>query len=586
MKYKDARAYRETIEQRGMVLGLEPMKRLLNKLGNPQDELTFVHVAGTNGKGSLIAYLEEILVRSGYRTGAYTSPAVYHPLEIFRVDKEYMTEETYGRLMGCLRSVLKELETEGIYPTVYEVETAMAFLYFKQEQCDMVLLETGLGGAMDATNCIRSSECVVFTPVGYDHMGILGNTLGEIASQKAGIIKKGSVVVSAPQSCEVLDVFRQACKMQDASLYVTDETAISIRKRADVRAGYELDYKAYQQIRPGLCGRFQIENAAIALEVVEKLKQKGYNIPVACVEEGFAATQWKGRLTVALEQPLVVLDGAHNVPAAKKLAQCLLEDFAGTKWIFLMGVLADKDYKAMLDIMAPLAERIVTITPPGQRALSEEKLAKELEKRGYDVCCGGSMQNAVALARNFCHSGHDTGILVFGSFTFHSSFMEQFQKCMFRLERLTEHPQFCSWMERLETLEQNRIYCRHGWEHCMAVARTLVLLNEERGLGYPKELLYALALLHDIGRVEQYENGTAHDEAGSRMAEKVLPDCGFKEAEIQEIIAAIGGHRSGQKSRLSKLLMEADKRTRLCFACGARSTCKWQKEKQNAMVHM
>lgn len=590
MKYKEARAYRERIEKRGMVLGLKPMRRLLGELGNPQEQLQFIHVAGTNGKGSVLAFLEEILQRSGYRTGMYSSPAVYHPLEVFRANGRSMDEETYGELMGKLQGALKVLEKEQVFPTVYEVETAMAFLYFLQENCQVVLLETGLGGAMDATNCIEKPQCVVFTHVGYDHMGVLGDALEDIGRQKAGIVKEGSVVVSAPQEECVLAVFRQVCLTQSASLTVADAKQIHVQSHetADKAGRLIVQYKSYPPMELGLLGRFQAENAVIVLEVVEKLRDLGYNIPIQCVMEGIAGARWKGRLTVVSRMPYILLDGAHNVPAAQELARTLREDFADRKWVFLVGVLRDKDYKGIVRTIAPLAKKVVTITPSGHRALKGECLAQEFRAQGYDACYGGSMENAIALCRNACQGRTDMGILAFGSLTFHQAFMEALGTCMFRVERLLYNGQFQELMGELEELERNRVFCRHGWEHCMAVARAAALLNEERCLGYSREMLYALALVHDIGRVQQYKDGTPHEEAGARIAGELLPLCGFEAGEVKKMVDAILEHRSDREGEngLSQLLMEADKRTRLCFACGVRESCNWQAQRQNFTIHI
>lgn len=611
MNYSKAREYIKTIEQYGMVLGLESMNRLLEHIGNPQNKLSFVHVAGTNGKGSVITYVSEALIRAGYRTGVYTSPAVFEPLEIYRMNHSYMSKDTYGRLMDTMKTAMDTIVAAGHpSPTVYELETALAFLYFAEEHCDIVVLETGLGGLLDATNCISAPVCAVLTSISMDHVGVLGDTLEQIAIQKTGIIKEGCRVISSPQADEVLQVILRKCEEKQVPLTIGDlskaqiddkvsasgKDAVTSQEVVQVLSRRTITYKHFPEITIGLLGKHQIENAVTALEVVEQLRQAGYHIEDCHVKEAIGEAVWPGRLSVLSKEPLVLMDGAHNERAAKQLVNVLEEDFPGVQWCFVMGVLKDKEYEKIVQYMAPYAQKVYTITPDSPRALSGQLLAEVFVKYGCKEveCCSNieiaeiGVEQAVKKAVAWCEDESRRGILAFGSFTFLKEFRSQIEQTMFRVNRLLKNQEFLEKIKQLEQLEQDRQFCRHGWEHSMDVARVMALLNVERELGFSKEFLYALALIHDLGRVDEYVSGIPHEEAGMALAQRLLPSCGFDAEEIAAIADAIGGHRDKNvsKSVLTGLLVEADKKTRLCFQCKAREQCKWPENKKNMTVQI
>lgn len=567
MNYREAREYTKTIAKFGMVLGLESMLRLLERIGNPQERLKFVHVAGTNGKGSVIAFLSTILQHAGYKTGVYNSPAVFDPLEIYRINGVQMPEETYGRLMEQMKTAMEQIVGEGYpSPTLFELEAAMAFLYFKEQQCDLVVVETGLGGLLDATNCIPAPLCAVLTSISMDHMGVLGNTLEEIATQKAGIIKEGSRVVTSPQEEEVLEVLRQTCERKHVPLTVSEENTV---------CGWEISLK----------GRHQIENAATAVEAALQLRQTGLEITDEQIRQGICHAKWQGRLSILCQEPVVIMDGAHNEKAAQVLAEVLRQEYPDKQWCFIMGVLGDKEYHKIVEIMAPYGQKVWTVTPDNPRALAGEKLAEIFRQAGVESD-HSNVENAVKKALLWCKSDQNRGILAFGSFTFLKEFKEQITVMKIRINRLIQHPMFLKQMEQLEELEQNRPFCRHGWEHCMDVARCMALLNEERRLGFSNELIYALALVHDMGRVDEYARQIPHQVASVEFAEKVLPECGFTQEEISAIVDAVGNHRGVHptESVLTALLKEADKKTRPCFRCKAIEECNWPDEKKNMLI--
>lgn len=590
MKYREARDYRTIIEQRGMVPGLDNMKRLLEVLGNPQDGMRFIHVAGTNGKGSVVAYLSKILTLSGYRTGAYTSPAVFHPLEIYQVDGKRMEEAQYARLMGTICDALTKLEEDEVYPTPFEVDTAMAFLHFLDEKCDIVVIEAGLGGALDATNCIENTECAVFTRISMDHVHVLGSTLEEIAAQKAGIIKDGCMVVSGMQEMVVRNVFEQMCIKKDSSLTIVDECYFvpEYDVMGNVSGSMAFRYKHFPEMIPGIRGRCQKENVAIVLEVVEKLCQKGYNIPVSCIKKGIEETQWHGRMTLAKVSPPVILDGAHNAQAVEALSQELVHNWEGYHWVFVMGVLADKEYEHMFDNIVSSASKILTVTPANRRALNKKELARVLHACGADVCEAENVTHAVTRALKWCGESPDRGIVVFGSFTILREAEMAVNNYMPLVEKLISNPLFNRKIQQIEAFEKERSFCCHGWEHCMAVARAAALMNEEQKLGFSKQTLYALALVHDLGRAEQYAGGIPHEEAGVETAHRLLVESGFEKKEIEQMLGAILHHRQEEPDmdELTHLLVRADKQTRLCFACEAKEACKWPDEKKNLSIRI
>lgn len=597
MENKQASAYRKTIEQAGMVLGLERMNALLRHLGNPQEKLSFVHVAGTNGKGSVIAFLSAILTEAGYRTGTYTSPAVFDPMEICQVDHIPIRQEEYDELILEIQDVQPELEAEGFTPpTIFEAETALALLYFVRKHCDIVLLETGLGGRLDATNCIPAPLCTILMPVSIDHRAILGDTLEAIAMEKAGIIKRGSQVVSALQESCVQKVFEQVCEEQHV-LYrqIKSEQIVAQKDRTDVQQQrYILKYKNYPPVKVGPAGKWQVYNAAVAIEAMEVLQNLGYAAAWKQIEKGIETALWRGRCTLIGQNPLIVMDGAHNAGASAVLADTLQQDFSDVKWVFVTGMLADKEYEVVAANMAHLADTVYTITPHNKRALRAQQLANVYNMHNVEAEPCESISKAVEKAFARCEEEQNRGILAFGSFTFLHDFEQSVRQQyatrlpMQKLDKIIKHPLFASSMKIIEQQEKTRRFCHHGWQHCMDVARGMALLNEERHLGFAKEYLYAVALVHDLGRAQQYMQDEDHHDVGRTMAGQILADCGFSTDEAARAAAAVGAHGSivYEEDVLAQLLVEADKKTRLCFLCEAAKECYWTEERKNQGIDL
>ena len=399
--------------------GLEAVGSLLSVLGDPQDCLKFVHCAGTNGKGSVMAFLEEILVQAGYHVGRFLSPSLFCFEEMFRFDKAMITQEEERELIRELEKACEILEEEGkTAPTLFELECAMAFLWFKNKKCDLVLLEAGMGGKDDATNIVSSTVLAVLTSISEDHKAWLGETPGQIAAVKAGIIKSGIPVVldgTTRYREQVLGPVEAQCRKFGASLRTVE--ADSIRLVSRTIAAQSFLYKGRGPFTIRLAGPFQIKNAAVALEAVEALRCAGYVISGEAVDRGLADTVWSGRFEKVLEKPAVMIDGAHNPDAAEQLAASVREYFSGRDIYLIFGVFSDKEYDKIIRLTAPLAVRVYTVAArDNERALPSDKVAQAVSKVNPNVTDARTVKNALALALEAA-SDEDV-ILVCGSLSF------------------------------------------------------------------------------------------------------------------------------------------------------------------------
>ena len=413
MNINTAKEYIEKIGTYGSVLGLDSIRELLNRMGNPQDQLSFVHIAGTNGKGSVLAYVSTILEEADYRTGRYLSPVISEYREKIQVNGRMISQKALCEGLELIRQHAEEMEAQGWQPpTLFETETALAFWYFVKKRCDIVVLEVGMGGAEDATNIIKNTLAAVLTSISYDHMGVLGNTLPEIAEKKAGIIKTGAAVVSAAQSSEVLKVIQRRCQEHQNRLRLTE-------KPEKVKYGLLKQSFTYQGRRYtiSLAGSWQPENACVALEVIEALRSQGFSVSEDAVKSGLEKTEWLGRFSVLKKKPLFIMDGAHNENAAERLRDSLKLYFPGQKYIFIMGVLRDKEYDKMLAVMMPLAQYVITVTPPeNPRALAAYDLAVEVKKYHELVTAVDSLEEAVEMAGLL--AGKEYVTIAFGSLSY------------------------------------------------------------------------------------------------------------------------------------------------------------------------
>lgn len=421
MTYQQALAFVEETKKYGSILGLDSIRALMKELGDVQEDLSIIHIAGTNGKGSVGAMLQAVLEEAGLKVGRYSSPAVFSYREIWQINGKAVSEEAYAALMEKIKTACLTLTEKGLpHPTSFEVETAAAFLYFKEEACDVVLLETGMGGREDATNLITHPICSVITSISMDHMQFLGNTLSEIASAKAGIIKENCPVVSAWQEDAVKEILVKEAERLKAQLYQPKKDAI--RNLLYDMKGMQFDYvredNSQWKIRLPLTGAYQAANAACALKVIEVLKEKTFpQFTLSVIQNGFQKVCWNGRFEHVLEEPLCILDGAHNEGAALQLAKTLENCFTNRKITYIIGVLADKAHEKILKIMRPYSETVYAVTPHNGRALPAEKLAEEAKAAGYQtVITEPLIEDAVrhAIAES---SGEDV-VLIFGSLSY------------------------------------------------------------------------------------------------------------------------------------------------------------------------
>lgn len=415
MDYQQSRAYIEDAQQYGSVLGLENMKELLSRLGNPQDDSRYIHIAGTNGKGSVIAYLYTVLSETGYRVGRYISPAIYSYRERMEVAGEKVSREKFAGYITTISHVIHEMTKDGLpHPTPFEIETAAAFLYFQDEHCDLVLLEVGMGGNLDATNIIKSPVLAVLVSVSMDHQGFLGNTLGEIAEKKAGIIKHGCQAVTVTQKPEAAEVIRKKCAEEKVPLHIVD--AGKARVLAADCFGQTFEYEG-EKYEISLAGAYQTENAILALKALELLEEQGYHTDIFTRKAGLKDTCWGGRFTAIQRKPLFIVDGAHNPGAAEMLADSIERYFKGRTIYYIMGVFKDKDYRRVIELTHSYASKILTIeTPDNPRALPAAELAEAVKEYHTDVEPMESIEAAVSRALELAGSGDV--VLAFGSLSF------------------------------------------------------------------------------------------------------------------------------------------------------------------------
>lgn len=407
MEIKEALDYVNGTRWRGAEASLRRIRELMSLLGDPQKKLRFVHIAGTNGKGSCAAMTASVLRACGYRTGLYTSPYLYRFNERMQVNGEMIEDEALCRHISAVRDKAEKMDE---HPTEFELMTAAAMLYFLEEKCDIVVLEVGLGGRFDATNVVDTPECSIIMNIGLDHTAILGGTVEEIAAEKAGIMKKNYPCVLYEQKRSVMDVVAERCRELDAPLTTADFSAIE--PVFDSLEGQAFRYKGAMYALP-LLGAHQLRNAAVVLETVGVLRARGWRLEDGDVEHGLYATSWPGRFELCAEEPDFIVDGGHNPQCAETVAENLMHYFPDNKRVLLIGVLRDKDYEKMTEILAPCADEFVTVAPDSPRALSAEELAGVLSRFSKPVTPCASVAEAVDTAKEL--AGEDGMVCASGS---------------------------------------------------------------------------------------------------------------------------------------------------------------------------
>lgn len=409
MNGREAVSYIDSFQWQAHAPGLERIRTLLHALGNPHKQLKFVHVAGTNGKGSVCACLASILRCAGYRVGLCTSPFLEDFRERIQVDGELIAPEELGALTEQVRPAAEAMPD---HPTEFELITAVAMLYFLRRRCDIVVLEVGLGGELDASNVIDVPEAAVITAMGMDHAAVLGPTLADIAAAKAGIIKPGGAVVSFGGCPEADDVIRETCRKKGAQL--TEADFSRLRVLGTSLDGTDLELAPYGRLRVPLVGLYQAKNVAVAVTAAEVLRSKGWKISPQALEEGLAAVRWPGRLEVLRRaDPVILRDGAHNAHGMAATVESLRALFPGKKLIILMGVMADKDVEEMLTLLTPIAEAVVTVRPESPRAMPAEELANRVRRYHIPACACSSVEEGLRIAA--MAAGPDGTVCALGS---------------------------------------------------------------------------------------------------------------------------------------------------------------------------
>ena len=371
-------------------LGLTRTRELLRRLGDPQKTLKFVHVAGSNGKGSVCAMTSSVLRAAGYKTGLYISPHIQTFRERMQINGELIPEDEFAALTEKVREQADAMED---HPSQFELSTAVAMMYFSAHKCDFVVLEVGMGGQMDSTNAIDAPEVAVIMNIGLEHTEYLGNTLAEIASAKAGIIKAGSDVVCYDLPGEARQVvYAKAVSVGTQPVFADFS---EIRPISHDLTGQSFIYRNHTYRIP-LIGRHQLRNACVALLVTGALRRRGFDIPEDAVDQGLRETEWPARLQVLSRDPIFILDGGHNPQCAEAFADTLPDYVGERKIVFLLGILKDKDYEKVLDILSPLAFEFACVAPDSERALPADELAAEIEKRGLKAKAFGSVRSATA----------------------------------------------------------------------------------------------------------------------------------------------------------------------------------------------
>ena len=390
MTYEEALSYIHSICWKGSKLGLDRTRELLGKLDDPQKELKFIHIAGTNGKGSTAAMLSSILEEAGYRVGLYTSPFINRFNERMQVNHQPIPDEELAALTEYVRP---HADAMADSPTEFELITALAMVWFARQKCDIVVLEVGMGGELDSTNIIDVPEAAVIAAMGMDHVKELGPTMADIARAKAGIIKEGGRVVSYGGNPEADEVIAAVCRARNASLCQPDFSAIVPGDFS--LEGQTFSYKGWRGLRIPLVGAYQMNNAAVVLETVEVLRQWGWSVSDEAVRKGLADTRWPARFEVLRRDPVFIVDGGHNPHGIRATAESLSRLFPGRKITFVTGVMADKDVEHILGLIVPLAEQFFTVRPDNPRAMDAGELAARIEAMGAKATACASVRDGV-----------------------------------------------------------------------------------------------------------------------------------------------------------------------------------------------
>ena len=419
VRYEEALEYIHSVNWTFCKPGLERIGELCERLGNPQKNLRFVHVAGTNGKGSFCAMLDSVLRRAGYRVGLYTSPYIRFFNERMCVDGQPITNEELAEITAFVRPIADSMTDK---PTEFELITAIAFEYFKRQNCDVVVLEAGMGGRLDSTNLICDPLLSVITGIALDHTAYLGDTVEKIAAEKAGIIKDGAPILYGGEDKIAGAVIEGVAKEKKSPFILVNYTALNnVRSSLD---GTTFDFEDHSNMRIGLLGLYQPKNASVVIKATELLRQRGLQIDDTALREGLANAKWQGRFEILTREPLMIFDGAHNPQGIAAAVSSIRHYFADRKVYVLTGVLRDKDYQVIARDIATVASRAFVMTPDNPRALDAEEYAEVLRNAGVQAEAFDSLGSALMAARDTAKRD-GVPLLCLGSLYVYSSLIQE-----------------------------------------------------------------------------------------------------------------------------------------------------------------
>ena len=412
MDYKEVTDFINKAKKFGSRLDLTRITKLCEILGNPQETCKFVHVAGTNGKGSVSVYLSHILMEAGFKTGLYTSPFIYEFNERIQINGTPISDEDLKRMMKKVKAATEEMLSQGEeHPTEFELITALAYLYFAEQNCDVVVLEVGLGGRLDATNIIKNPLVSVITSVSFDHTEYLGETLSEIAWNKCGIIKENAPIVSYPyQPEEVYREIEKTAKEKHCELFVPKKETLKIQK-TDL-SGNVFSYQG-EMFETSLVGEFQVRNALVSIEAAKVLARLGYEIKPSHIKEGLKKAKWPARFEVLHKNPIVICDGSHNEDGMRAFVETAKAALKGKKAICVFGMLKDKEYRACLESLSEICDTVICTEVDNPRKETAAALREAAKKYIGTVYEEADNEKAVALAKKLAEA--EDAIICLGS---------------------------------------------------------------------------------------------------------------------------------------------------------------------------
>ncbi len=421
MTYEEALEYIHGISWTFCKPGLDRIRELCSGLGNPEKCLKFVHIAGTNGKGSTASMLSSVLTSAGYKVGLFTSPYIYRFNERMKVAGRDIPDDMLAKITEYVRPIAEKMTDK---PTEFELITAIAFEYFKRESCDIVVLEAGLGGRLDSTNVIDTSVLSVITGIALDHTAILGDTVEKIACEKAGIIKKGVPVLFGGTDKSAEAVIRSVAAERGSEFYVADYSLLNVEK-LDM-SGSIFSYRGREKLKIHLLGAYQPKNAALVTEAVDILNSHGFAISENALRDGLSAARWRARFEVIAQEPTVIFDGAHNPEGIDAAVESIKEYYGEERVIIMSGVLADKDYKYIASRIAEVSGKVFTITPDNSRALSADDYAAVLSTLGVEATPCDSIKTALSLGISAARKA-DTALFCLGSLYTYSDVLKSIE---------------------------------------------------------------------------------------------------------------------------------------------------------------